>query len=159
MLKSSHKHFEASLEGLSDAAALRKPAEHHWSAIDCVEHICIAEGLGLKRLESAEAGDPQVDSAREQHLAAQVLQRDSKIAGPPVTMPTGRFATIAEALAEFGAVRGRTIAFAASCPNLSCLRVTHPVFGPLTGREYVVLIAGHARRHAAQISEIREQLR
>jgi hypothetical protein len=158
MLGSSSREFVLALDGLSDAAASAKPAENCWSVIDCVEHICITEGLGLKRLQSAEAAEPQVDSAREQFLASQVVQRENKIPGPPITMPTGRFATLVEALSEFVAARGRTIAFVSCCPNLSSLRLTHPVFGPLNGREYVVLIAGHARRHAAQIADIRAQM-
>ena len=70
-------------------------------------------------------------------------------------MPTGRLTTLSAALAEFAATRERTIEFVKGCPNLTALRVNHPVFGQLTGREAALLIAGHCRRHAAQIAEIR----
>ena len=95
------------------------------------------------------------ESREEAAMAAQVENRDAKIQGPPVAMPTGRFATLSEALAEFTATRGRTIEFVRDCPSLAALLVNHPVFGQLTGREYALLIAGHCRRHAAQIAEIR----
>jgi DinB superfamily len=155
-LESSHRHFEAATQGLSDSEALAKSATEQWSVIDCIEHLCITESLGLKRLQSAEvAPEPRVNPEKEAALAAQVENRDAKIQGPPVTMPTGRFATLAAALGEFAATRGRTIEFVRDCPSLAALVVNHPLFGPLTGREYALLIAGHCRRHAAQITEIR----
>ncbi len=155
-LEASRRHFEATTRDLSDNEALAKSAAEQWSVIDCIEHICITESLGLKRLQSAEvAPEPSVNPEKEASMAAQVESRDTKIQGPPVAMPTGRFATLSEALAEFTATRGRTIEFVRDCPSLAALLVNHPVFGQLTGREYALLIAGHCRRHAAQIAEIR----
>jgi hypothetical protein len=155
-LESSHRHFEAATQGLSDSEALSKPAVEEWSVIDCIEHLCITENLGLKRLQSAEvAPEPSMNPEKEAMLVAQVENRGAKIQGPPMAMPTGRFATLATALAEFAATRARTIEFVRNCPSLAALLVNHPVFGPLTGREYALLIAGHCRRHAAQITEIR----
>jgi hypothetical protein len=155
-LESSHRHFETATQGLSDSDALAKPEAERWSVIDCIEHLCITESLGLKRLQSAEvAPEPSVNPEKEAVLATQVENRDTKIQGPPITMPTGRFATLATALAELAATRGRTIEFVRDSPSLAALVVNHPVFGSLTGREYALLIAGHCRRHAAQITEIR----
>ncbi|MGA7239858.1 MAG: DinB family protein [Bryobacteraceae bacterium] len=155
-LEVSRHHFEAATQGFSDSEALAKPAAEQWSVIDCIEHICITESLGLKRLQSAEAApEPSLNPEKEAAMAAQVENRATKFQGPPVAMPTGRFATLSEALAEFAATRGRTIEFVRDCPSLAALRVNHPVFGQLTGREYALLIAGHCRRHAAQIAEIR----
>jgi DinB superfamily len=159
-LESSHRHFESAAQGLSNTEALHKPAPEQWSVIDCIEHLCITEGLGLNRLRSAEvAPEPSVNPEKEAFLAAQVENRASKIQGPPIAMPTGRFATLAAALAEFAATRGRTIEFVKGCPDLAALRVTHPVFGQITGREYTLLVAGHCRRHAAQILEIRHEVK
>lgn len=155
-LDASRGHFEATIQDLSDNEALDKPSTGQWSVIDCIEHICITESLGLKRLQSADATpETKVNPEKEATLAAQVENRATKFQGPPVAMPTGRFATLSEALAEFAATRRRTIEFVRDCPSLAALRVNHPVFGSLTGREYALLIAGHCRRHAAQIAEIR----
>jgi hypothetical protein len=155
-LKASHRHLEAATEGLSDSEALRKPSAEAWSVIDCIEHLCIAETLGLRRLTSAEAApEASVNPEKEAAMAKQVENRVVKVQGPPMAMPKGKFATLAEALAEFAATRERTIEFIKVCPNLAALRVTHPVLGELTGREYAIVIAGHCRRHSAQIAEIR----
>jgi hypothetical protein len=158
-LEASLRHFEAATQGLSDSEALGKPTAERWSVIDCIEHLCITESLGLKRLQSAEtAAEACVNPEKEAALAARVEGRGAKIQGPPITMPTGRFATLAEALAEFAATRQRTIEFVKGCPNLAALRVSHPLFGPLTGREYAFIIAGHSTRHAAQVTEIRADI-
>ncbi len=163
-LESSHRHFVESTHGLSDADAPRKPAEDRWSVVDCIEHLCITEGLGLKRMQTAEQAltgehpPPEPDFAREAAVAARVADRAGKLQGPPIAMPTGRFTTLEAALAEFLATRSRTIEYVNGCSKLSALQIAHPVFGPLTGREYVILVAGHARRHAAQIAEIRAQI-
>jgi hypothetical protein len=155
-LKTSHRHFDAATQGLSDSEALRKPAPEQWSVIDCIEHLCITEGIALQRMQSAEAApEAAVNPEKEAMLAAQVDNRAAKIQGPPRAMPKGRFATLAAALAEFAATRERTMEFVKVCPNLAALHVNHPLFGQLNGREYALLIAGHCRRHAAQIAEIR----
>ncbi len=158
-LEASLRHFEAACDGLSDGDGLKKPAPDRWSVIDCIEHVCITENLGLKRMQAAEtAPEVEPDPAREAAFAAQVANRDAKLQGPAIVEPVGRHATLAEALAEFAATRERTIEFVKSCPNLTALRLNHPVLGPLSGREYVIVIAGHSSRHASQIGEIRAQL-
>src|SRR5215469_8501892 len=155
-LKASHRHLEAATEGLSDSEALRKPSAEAWSVIDCIEHLCITEGFALRRLRAAEiAPETRTNPEKEAEQAAQVENRAVKIQGPPIAMPKGQFATLAAALAELAATRNRAIEFVKACPNLTAIRVTHPVFGELTGREAALLIAGHCRRHSAQIAEIR----
>lgn len=126
--------------------------------LECIEHICIVETITVNRMQTAETVEAARDPAREAMVAARAESREAKIQGPPLAMPKGRFTSLPEAMAEFGATRSRTVAFVESCPNLDCLRLTHPLFGPLTGREYILLNASHSNRHAAQIREIREQI-
>lgn len=155
-LEGSRRHLAAAAQGLSDSEGLRKPAAEQWSVIDCIEHLSIVESIALKRLQSAVAApEASVNPDKEAAMAKQVENRGVKIQGPPIAMPKGKFATLSEALAEFTATRERIIEFVRVCPNLEALRVDHPLFGQLTGREYALLIAGHCRRHAAQIAEIR----
>jgi hypothetical protein len=155
-LESSHRCLEAATQGLSDSEAVYKPAPQEWSVIDCIEHLSIVENLAVNRLQSAEsAPEASVNAEKEKMLASAVGNRAMKIQAPPPAQPAGRLTTLAEALTEFAATRERTIEFVKGCPNLTMLRVNHPVFGQLTGREAALLIAGHSRRHAAQIAEIR----
>ncbi len=158
-LEASRRNFDAAPQGLSDIDAAKKPVPGCWSVLECIEHICIVETITVNRMGTADvAPESGRDPAKEAMMAERVLDRSTRIQGPPLAMPSGRFTSLAEALAEFGATRSRTIAFVQSCPNLECLRLAHPLFGPLSGREYILLNAGHSNRHAAQIREIREQI-
>ncbi len=63
--------MEAACDGLSDPDGLKKPAPGRWSVIDCIEHVCITENLGLKRMHAAgTAPEVEPDAARETAFAA-----------------------------------------------------------------------------------------
>lgn len=131
-----------------------KPAEGRWSVLDCVEHVTTVEQLFLSRLQSAEGDAPPADPSRELQIMERAIDRTTPRQGPEAAMPKGKFATLAEALAEFDTVRARTAQFAEEHASvLYALTVVHPVFGLMNGREALILIAGHSRRHAAQMRE------
>jgi hypothetical protein len=74
-------------------------------------------------------------------------------------VPAGRFETLEQALAEFQAARGRSLGIASEQGDaLYLLATEHPRFGPVNGAELMIIIAGHARRHAEQIRETRAEL-
>ena len=74
-------------------------------------------------------------------------------------MPAGRFTTLAQALEQFNANRTRSIQFAQDrSGDLYYLASEHPRFGPMNGVEFLIIIAAHGRRHAAQIQEVRAAL-
>ena len=113
----------------------------------------------LGRLKNGEAlAEPIHLPEREARMAAGVSGRVTRVQAPPTALPTGRFASMAEALVRFGAARGRTIEFVETAPNLRALQVTHPFFGLVSGYELAVILAAHSVRHAAQIREIRGQV-
>ena len=159
-LEASRDEFIAAASGLTEAQAKQQPEPGRWSVLDCVEHIAIAEGRFLGWLEAAETeGAPARDPGKEAQLAARVASRASKANAPDPVKPAGRFATVPEALAAFASGRARSIQFAAGrAEGLYALATKHPFFGPLNGAELVVLLAGHTRRHCAQIREVRSQL-
>jgi hypothetical protein len=128
--------------------------------LECVEHIVIAEGrfLGWVQNPTAEPAPP-MDKEKEAKLLLGVSGRSLRVNAPEPVHPTGRFATLAEALAQFDATRANSIKFAESAgPGLYSVAAKHPFFGAVNGGEVMVLIAAHARRHAAQIREIRAAL-
>jgi hypothetical protein len=158
-LRQSCDTLRDSLHGISEEDARKCPAPGRWSALDCVEHLVIAEEAALKRLQSAQPlSEPVYQPEREVALAA-VANRGDRVEAPLRALPTGRFASLEEALAHFSAARQRTIAFIETEPPLRSLQVTHPFFGPISGYEYTLLVAAHPVRHAVQIREIREQLK
>jgi len=74
-------------------------------------------------------------------------------------VPSGRFSTLGQALDHFNASRTRSILFADSrCDDLYRLASAHPRFGTINGVEFLIIMAGHSRRHAEQIRETRAAL-
>jgi hypothetical protein len=95
---------------------------------------------------------------REARMAARVASRKRAVQAPPAAAPTGRFASLAEAIEGFTSARERTIEFVENTPNLRALQVTHPFFGAISGYEMALIMGAHSLRHALQIREIREQI-
>ena len=70
--------------------------------------------------------------------------------------PSGRFATLSEAVAAFLAARERSIEYARGTPDDIRSHFTgHSVLGPLDGYQWLVGNARHAETHAAHIRELR----
>jgi hypothetical protein len=159
-LEKSRQEFHRAVAGVSESHATRHPEPGRWSVLDCVEHVTIVEERFLGYLESApRLPEPRVDKQKEADLAARIPNRANKADAPEPVRPVGRFTTLAQALERFNGVRARTLQFAEGrSADLYHLASEHPRFGPLNGMEFLIIIAGHARRHAAQIHEVRAAL-
>jgi hypothetical protein len=159
-LEDSRKEFCAAVEGVSEEHAKICPAAGRWSVLECVEHVAVVEQRFLSRLEAADQPPPPpLDKHKEAELAVRVTDRTGRAQAPEPVQPSGRFLSLAQALEHFNAARTRTIDFAnARCGDLYQLAWEHPRFGPLNGTEVLVITAGHARRHAAQIREVRNAI-
>jgi uncharacterized damage-inducible protein DinB len=160
LLESGRADFLDATSSLSDAQAATQPAPERWSVLQCVEHVVTVEYRFLGWLEKAQRLDQaQPDPERENSLSERVMDRSTRRQAPEAVQPTGRFAQMAVALEEFNAARTRTVQLAETQgEELYLLTTTHPFFGPLNGVELLHIIAGHARRHAAQIRETRQAL-
>jgi hypothetical protein len=159
-LHDSRGEFRAAAAGLSDEQAKTSPAPGRWSVIQCVEHIVLAETRFLGWLENPVADPaPPVDHQKEAKLLMGVASRETRVNAPDPVQPTGRFATLTDALEHFDAIRAKTIAFAEKQgAGLYSLAAKHAFFGPVNGAEVMCLMAAHSRRHAAQMQEIRAGL-
>jgi hypothetical protein len=159
-LEDSRVDFRAAVEGVTEAQAKLNPAPERWSILQCVEHVVVTESSFLSWLENplTEPVPPQ-DKEKEAKLLAGVSGRARPGDAPEAVQPKGRFATLAEALEQFETVRAASLRFAESAgADLYSLAARHSFIGLMNGAEVMVLIAAHARRHAAQIREIRAAL-
>ena len=156
ILEKSREQFNATVGAISEAQSTLKPDPARWSVLECVEHVATAEGMFLGWLEGAQRMDaPRVDPQREAELAASVANRSTRAQAPERVQPAGRFATLAEALAQFNSNRDRTIRYAQErSADLYHLAAEHPRLGALNGVELLIITAGHPLRHAEQIREI-----
>jgi hypothetical protein len=159
-LSESSRALAEALEGIGEDEAAFRPDPLRWSVLDCVEHLALAEHGMLKRITSAPVAEPlTADSGRELRIATSMIDRSFPREAPGSVFPAGRFATLAEACERFDAARSQTILFAQEHAGDLVLRtIVHPFFGPVTGTEMMLIMAGHVRRHADQIREIRRSL-
>jgi uncharacterized damage-inducible protein DinB len=159
-LEKSRQELQAAVANVDEEHASVKPEPGRWSVLECVEHVAVVEERFLGRLQAApRLESPRVDEQKEAELAERVPNRTTRAEAPEPARPTGRFSSLAEALGQFDAARDRTIRFAQDrAGDLYWLALEHPRFGPLNGAEFIVVIAGHARRHAAQIQEVKSAL-
>jgi len=139
--------------------ASTKPGPERWSVLECMEHIVIVEERFLGWIISGREITPDSSWEKETRLSNMVVDRSFKATAPEAVRPDGRFKTIEEAIEAFKAARERTTKMVEERgAELYKVGVTHPRFGDMNGVELVHILSGHARRHAAQIREVRESL-
>ena len=152
--------FVSALDGVSEAEAVWKPAPDRWSALECAEHVAVAEALMFRavRHPTPIAAPAPDDRSREERVRKGALapDRSRKGVAPEGTGPRGRFASLSEAVAQFVASRERAIRYVETCSeDLRSLSTMHPFVGRITCQECLWLLIGHPVRHAEQIREIR----
>jgi len=156
-LERSREEFLASVAGLTEAQAKARPDPERWSVLDCVEHVAFVEERFFGWLEKAEKLDsPRRDREKEIRLMTMVPDRSVRVKAPEAVIPTGRFASLEQAIAQFNARRTRSVQFAEErSTDLYSLAAEHPRFGSVNALELLIITAGHSRRHAEQIRETR----
>ena len=90
-----------------------------------------------------------------------IPNRTHKMESPEGARPIGRFATLAEAAEQFRTHVPSVIQFFEQYKEDlrgSEVKHPHPAAGMVSVCEMLVAIAMHAKRHAAQIEEIRNRL-
>jgi len=159
-LEESQADFLEAVSGVTEAEAKAHPQAGRWSVLECVEHVVTVEERFFGRLEKApREGAPPGNKEHEAELQTRVTNRSNRAEAPEPVRPMGRFASLAEATEAFKTARARTIGFAEIEGHEAYSRAeSHPRFGPLNGAELLIIIAGHARRHAGQIRELHAEL-
>jgi DinB superfamily len=149
------------VKSFSEADASVRPALDRWSALECVEHLVLAEEYLLGRvLAGKPEGSTNIGRDREAIISAVGLDRTRQVASPGAARPRGRFRTLAEATKGFHEARKQTLEFVQSCEqDLRSRFTTHPIVPNVNCWEVLLMIAVHPSRHAEQISEIAELLR
>jgi len=145
----------AAVEGITDEQAAVKPAGGGWSALECAEHVATVETLLLRRLTTQSvAVEEELSRHREAVLYDRLAARGGKIEAPELSHPKGRYATLGEAVAAFLAARERTVRWLQACDfDLRRRAVEHPLLGPASVYEFILIMAAHPARHARQIRE------
>jgi uncharacterized damage-inducible protein DinB len=156
LLEQTRGELQDSVAGVSDQRAKLSPGAGRWSVLEIVEHLAVAEAGMFRSLEQATTSATSIeDKQREAGIAARMGNPELRNVAPERALPNGRFATLAQALGQFGAARERTIERARDLePELYFRQAKHPLFGEVNAYELLLIMASHVRRHAGQIREI-----
>ncbi|MGH9713806.1 MAG: DinB family protein [Candidatus Acidiferrales bacterium] len=146
--------------GVSDEQSRIRPAPDRWSVLDCVEHVAAAEnGMFTMLTTMLTPALPSSDHGREETFLRGSADRTRKFNAPERAHPKGRFPSLAAALEQFQQNRARTVEYVEHCDkDMRAHSIPHPVVGPVTGQEFLILLAAHPARHAGQIREVRQTL-
>ena len=145
----------AAVEGTTEAEAAATPEGGGWSALQCVEHVATVDTRVLRRMQhDSTAVGAEMSREREPMLYDLIAARGRKVEAPEMVHPTGRYASLAEAVRGFVTARERTMRWVKDSEGDLRLRsVEHPAFGVVSVHEMVLIAAAHAARHARQIVE------
>jgi hypothetical protein len=161
LLLETREEFLNSFAGVAEEQSRLKPAPDCWSVLDTVEHLTTAETIQLKLIRTQRTSRPADAPNREHAFLNMVPNRTRKMESPEVAKPIGRFATLADAAEQFKTTRAGVIRFLEHYPEDLCaseVKHPHPAAGMVSICEMLVVMAMHAKRHAAQIDEIRTTL-
>lgn len=159
ILESGREDFLDATRDISPEEARAKSDAQCWSVLECIEHVITVEERYLNWICNGTAIAPQRNAEKEIRLFTIIRSRLTKVESPEPIRPRGRFVTLPDALAEFNAVRNRSVQVVAERgEGIYSIGAIHPYFGNVNGAELIQLIDGHARRHADQIRETCEIL-
>jgi DinB family protein len=152
------------VDGVTEEEWRRSPESQGWSIADCFEHITAAE-LPLPKFFAGPAMmRPSEEERREirgkDDLVRRLLRdRSEKGESPERIRPKGRFATREEAIRTFRERRAANLAYVRETSEpLRDRFALHPYAGVIDGFQWLLHLAGHTERHAAQIEEIRKEI-
>jgi hypothetical protein len=160
LLARSRQTLLDAVQGVTEAQARWKPTADRWTVLEYVEHLAVSDDALVELVRRSLESPPQLETDDERR------DREKKIRETPIPRgvnraperlkPTGRFASLDEAVSHFLAARERTIEYASHTQaDLRRHFTHHPVLGPLDAYQWLVGNARHAETHAGHIREIR----
>jgi hypothetical protein len=163
-LEESGRRLHAALDGVTEEDWRRRPSPEAWSIAECAEHIAAAE-VPLARLfatgarEHPSEEERRVIRGKDDYVRTFLRDRSRRDEAPERIRPKGRFATMEEALRTFDERRAANLAYVRETAEPLRDRYSpHPFAGVIDGYQWILFLAAHTERHAAQIEEIRSRL-
>jgi DinB family protein len=160
--QTTRDNFLKSIAGLSQKQWTFKAAPDRWSVAEVAEHITVSESTLLGLVQQRVMQSPAAPEKREQvkgkdqMILKRMPDRSHKAQAPEILRPTGRWATEPDLTKAFEDSRKATMDYIrTSNDDLRDHFFDHPVFGPLDGYQWLLLISAHSARHTAQIEEVK----
>ena len=161
ILKETKKYFLKSVKGLSDAQLDFKAAPEKWSIRQCMEHITLAESF-LDQLLQGTLNAPANPEKRaeikikDEQIVPMLLDRSHKAQAPEPIQPKGNFKSAEDIIQQFNTARDKHIDYIKTTQDdMRNHCAPHPAFGMLDTYQWMLLLAGHSKRHTLQIEEVK----
>ena len=150
----AREHLLTAVAGLTEPQASFKPSPEAWSVAGIVEHLATVEDFVLMRIEKM-VSEPDGGNYKDSDVALfdRVADRSAKFQAPERVQPTGK--PLASSLERLASTRAKIVKLIQTAPDghFRNHSMSHPVFGPLDGHQWLVATAGHCTRHTRQILE------
>jgi hypothetical protein len=161
-LYASEKKFLVSVDGLSPAQLNFRAAPNRWSIAQCAEHIALAEDFIFEFvtghvMKSPAVPDHKASDADDQKVLAAATDRSQKFAAPEPIRPTGKFASVDEAVAHFEKSRAHVLDYVRTGQDdlRHHMAPSTATGSALDGYQFILLLSAHTERHIAQIEEVK----
>lgn len=162
-LEASRRELLAAVKGLTPAQWRFKPSPERWSIAECVEHIALTEDsyfqLITQKLVKAPPAPPDKLAevqGKDQYVLDTMPDRSSKRQTSPALEPKGK--TPEESLEHFRKSRDRFISYVRTTQDPLRFRAqAHRALSLIDGYQWILLAAGHVRRHIEQIEEVKRE--
>ena len=160
-LEASRQRLKKAVEGVTEDQAQRRPDSDRWSIAECSEHITAAEVSMPKILTAATAGESVEGTAERDDLIRRSIRDRSQLQeSPDRVRPRRRWTSLAETLKVFNERRAANLEFVRMTQeNLRGRFYPHPLVGMIDCYQWLLFLAAHTERHAAQVEEIRRECR
>ena len=155
-LQGSFDTYLKAISSIDECNSAAKLSDGCWSVLQIAEHVAAAEHGMFRAIELSTDKSTPPDYAADPKIAADAANRENKFQAPERAHPKGRWKTLAECTEAFKQARLRTIDFAKTAEGLRGKLIQHPLFGPVDAHQCLLIMAGHAERHALQIEEIKQ---
>ena len=159
VLDDSQMAVEKAVKGAAEALFQKKPDETSWSMAELVEHIIMVEKgiLGtIQKLGAKAPTEPVISKVGDAKIIKLISNRGVKVDAPAYFVPKGIFTSKAMALQAFSTHRTAIKDFITTTTlPLENIGFPHFVIGMLNGESWFTFMAGHCKRHAAQMAEIK----
>jgi hypothetical protein len=158
-LRTSRDRLREVVRGVSPEAWTTRPADGRWTACEILEHLALAEWSVVEFVRGTLLTAPRVADLRPRIADAEVLRaatdRTVRLESPERLRPIGRWSRPGVVCASIDAARDAALVLAVRSADALRARVApHPQLGMLDGAQWLLFLAGHTERHAAQLQAL-----
>lgn len=148
----------ASVNSIDDTQLNERPNSTSWSIMEVLEHLFLIEMVVANAITEQVKNEKSVRA--EDKPIQFTVDRRHKVKAPSFIEPSGGFMTLEEVTKKLARSREALVKSVASVEEsvLEQKSYPHPVFGPLSLKQWVPFVGLHEKRHLDQIEEIKAKL-